>query len=175
MPGIGPGKPADIHNGIEYEEIEAGRLESRKTLQLAQFVPLHNIPVLYYEKPHYVVPADDLAEEAFIVLSEAAASNFRGIDDEKPDEELLKSFRSIAKAMSPIARSPNTGSILKPAATAIWCWSATIRQRLLPSMFRSPMRPTRWLPRVVEPVAVDAARRAAHPLPQPNHDVDSNP
>jgi DNA end-binding protein Ku len=27
--------------------------------------------VLYYEKPYYVVPADDLAEEAFIVLREA--------------------------------------------------------------------------------------------------------
>ncbi len=81
VPGIGPVKPADILKGFEYEkgsyvlldekEIEAVRLESRKTLELTQFVSLHDIPVLYYEKPYFVVPADDLAEEAFIVLREA--------------------------------------------------------------------------------------------------------
>lgn len=41
-------------------------------------------------------------------------------------------------------------------------------------MFRLPMRPTRWLAHVAEPVAVDAAWRAAHPLPKPDHDVDKN-
>lgn len=81
VPGIGPVKPADILKGFEYEkgsyvlldekEIEAVKLESRKTLELTQFVSLHDIPVLYYEKPYFVVPADDLAEEAFIVLREA--------------------------------------------------------------------------------------------------------
>lgn len=143
VPGIGPVKPADILKGFEYEkgsyvlldekEIEAVRLESRKTLELTQFVSLHDIPVLYYEKPYFVVPADDLAEEAFIVLREAldqakkvglgqlamrgreyivalrpcgrgiimetlryadevnkAASYFREIGDEKPDDELLE-------------------------------------------------------------------------------------
>lgn len=143
VPGIGPVKPADILKGFEYEkgsyvlldekEIEAVRLESRKTLELTQFVSLHDIPVLYYEKPYFVVPADDLAEEAFIVLRQAldqakkvglgqlamrgreyivalrpcgrgiimetlryadevnkAASYFREIGDEKPDDELLE-------------------------------------------------------------------------------------
>jgi DNA end-binding protein Ku len=81
VPGIGPVKPDDILKGFEYEkgrfvlleesEIEAVRLESRKTLELIQFVDAADIPVLYNEKPYYVVPADDLAEEAFIVLREA--------------------------------------------------------------------------------------------------------
>ncbi len=79
--GVGPVKAEDILKGYEVEkgeyvlleqdEIEAVKLESRKTLELTQFVDAHEIDVLYYEKPYFVVPADDLAEEAFIVLREA--------------------------------------------------------------------------------------------------------
>jgi DNA end-binding protein Ku len=80
-PGIGPVDPEEIKRGFEYEkgsyvlledsEIDAVKLESKKTLELTQFVDLNEIDVLYFEKPYYVVPADDLAEEAFIVLREA--------------------------------------------------------------------------------------------------------
>lgn len=81
VPGLGPVKPEDIVKGYEVskgdyvllqpEEIEAVRLESKKTLELTQFVDAGEIDILYYERPYYVVPADDLAEEAFIVLREA--------------------------------------------------------------------------------------------------------
>ena len=81
VPGIGAVDPDEIVKGyevekgnyvlIEDEEIEAVKLESKKTLELTQFVDHNEIDVLYYEKPYYVVPADDLAEEAFIVLREA--------------------------------------------------------------------------------------------------------
>jgi DNA end-binding protein Ku len=43
----------------------------QKTLELTQFVDAHDVDMIYFEKPYYVVPADDLAEEAFIVLREA--------------------------------------------------------------------------------------------------------
>ncbi len=56
---------------LEDEEIEAIKVESKKTLELVQFVESCEIDPLYFEKPYYVVPADDLAEEAFIVLREA--------------------------------------------------------------------------------------------------------
>ncbi|MCA1662172.1 MAG: Ku protein [Novosphingobium sp.] len=56
---------------LEEEEIEAVKIESRKTLELVQFTDAADIDVLYFEKPYYVVPADDLAEEAYIVLREA--------------------------------------------------------------------------------------------------------
>jgi DNA end-binding protein Ku len=56
---------------LDQEEIDAVKLESKKTLELTQFVDASEIDVLYYEKPYFVVPADDLAEEAFIVLREA--------------------------------------------------------------------------------------------------------
>src|SRR3712207_1088213 len=81
VPGIGPVDPDEIVKGYEYEkgsyvlledeEIEAVKLESKKTLELTQFVDQDEIDPLYYEKPYYVVPADDLAEEGFIVLREA--------------------------------------------------------------------------------------------------------
>jgi DNA end-binding protein Ku len=80
-PGVGPVSADDIVKGFEVskgeyvllepEEIESVKLESRKTLELAQFVDADEIDALYYEKPYFVVPADDLAEEAFIVLREA--------------------------------------------------------------------------------------------------------
>jgi len=80
-PGIGPVDPEEIVKGYQYEkgkyvlvsddEIEAVKLESKKTLELTQFVDAHEIDAIYYDKPYYVVPADDLAEEAFIVLREA--------------------------------------------------------------------------------------------------------
>jgi DNA end-binding protein Ku len=79
--GIGPIDRDDIIKGFEYEkdsyvlldqdEIDAVKLESKKTLVLTQFVDSSDIDVLYYEKPYYVVPADDLAEEAYVVLREA--------------------------------------------------------------------------------------------------------
>jgi DNA end-binding protein Ku len=80
-PGIGPVDPEEITKGYEYakgkyvlvsnEEIESVKLESKKTLDLTQFVDAGEIDAIYYDKPYYVVPADDLAEEAFIVLREA--------------------------------------------------------------------------------------------------------
>jgi DNA end-binding protein Ku len=81
VPGIGPVDADEIVKGFEYEkgeyvlleqdEIDAVKLESKKTLELTQFVDMNEIDVLYYERPYFVVPADDLAEEAFIVLREA--------------------------------------------------------------------------------------------------------
>lgn len=80
-PGVGPVDRDDIIKGYEVskgsyvlvdeDEIEAVRIESRKTLELVQFVDADEIDVLYYEKPYFVVPADDLAEEAYVVLREA--------------------------------------------------------------------------------------------------------
>ncbi len=81
VPGIGPVDVEKIIKGFEYEkgeyvlldekEIEGVKLESKKTLELTQFVDSHEIDAIYFDKPYYVVPADDLAEEAFVVLREA--------------------------------------------------------------------------------------------------------
>ncbi|WP_310468827.1 Ku protein [Sphingomonas sp.] len=81
VPGIGPVDRDEIIKGyevskgeyvlLEPEEIESVKLESRKTVDLVQFVDLSDIDAMFFDKPYFVVPADDLAEEAFIVLREA--------------------------------------------------------------------------------------------------------
>jgi DNA end-binding protein Ku len=79
--GVGPVDRDEILKGyeiskgnyvlLEQEEIESVKIESRKTLDLVQFVDADAIDVLYYEKPYFVLPADDLAEEAYVVLRDA--------------------------------------------------------------------------------------------------------
>ena len=81
VPGLGAVDPDEIVKGyqiskgsyvlLDDDELDAVKLESKKTLELTQFVDSHEIDPLYYERPYYVVPADDLAEEAFVVLREA--------------------------------------------------------------------------------------------------------
>lgn len=81
VPGIGPVDRDEIMKGYEVskghyvlldpEEIEKVKLESKKTLDLVQFVDIGDIDAMYFEKPYYVVPADDLAEDAFVVLRDA--------------------------------------------------------------------------------------------------------
>src|SRR3954447_17062938 len=81
VPGIGPVDRDEIVKGYEVskghyvlldpEEIESVKLESRKTLDLVEFVEDDGIDPMYFDKPYYVVPADDLAEEAYVVLRDA--------------------------------------------------------------------------------------------------------
>ena len=88
VPGIGPVDRDEILKGYEVskgeyvlldpEEIEKVKLESRKTLDLTQFVELTDIDPIYFDKPYYVAPADDLAEEAFVVLRDALKKTKKG-------------------------------------------------------------------------------------------------
>lgn len=81
VPGVGPVDRDDIIRGyevskgnyvlLEDEEIEAVKIESKRTLELVQFVDSCEIDPLYFDKPYYVAPQDELAEEAFVVLREA--------------------------------------------------------------------------------------------------------
>jgi DNA end-binding protein Ku len=84
VPGVGPVDRDEIVKGYEVskghyvlldpEEIESVKLESRKTLDLVHFVDVGDIDPMYFDRPYYVVPADDLAEEAFVVLRDALRS-----------------------------------------------------------------------------------------------------
>jgi DNA end-binding protein Ku len=79
--GIGRIPPEEIKKGYEYDkgdyvlleddELDAVRLETRKTLNLVQFVDEAEIPPLYYDSPYFIAPADDLAEDAFRVIRDA--------------------------------------------------------------------------------------------------------
>jgi DNA end-binding protein Ku len=81
VPGVGPVDRDEIVKGYEVskghyvlldpEEIDSVKLESRRTLDLVQFVDEDDIDATYFDKPYYIVPADDLAEEAYVVLRDA--------------------------------------------------------------------------------------------------------
>src|SRR6185312_13634339 len=90
VPGIGPVDRDQIVKGYEVskgryvlldqEEIDSVKLESRRTLDLVEFVDEDGIDSMYFDKPYYVVPADDLAEEAYVVLRDALrAANKIGV------------------------------------------------------------------------------------------------
>ena len=79
--GIGPVDPEQILKGFEYEkghyvllseeDIDNVRLETKKTLELTQFVGACDIEPIYFDQPYFVVPQDELAEDAFRVMRDA--------------------------------------------------------------------------------------------------------
>ncbi len=85
--GVGPVDRDDIVKGyetedgdyilIDPEEIDALKVETSKTLELVQFVESGEIPPLYFERPYYVVPQDDLAEDAYRVVRDALRAENR--------------------------------------------------------------------------------------------------
>ena len=81
VPDKGPVANDDIVKGYEIEpdhyvivepdELDKLRLESRHTIDLVQFVDTCEIDPLYYEKPYYVVPDGEMAQEAYRVVQRA--------------------------------------------------------------------------------------------------------
>lgn len=79
--GIGPVKSEDIMKGYEVskdeyvlldpDEIDAIKLETKKTLELVQFVEGASISPIWFDRPYYVLPTDDLAEDAYRVIRDA--------------------------------------------------------------------------------------------------------
>lgn len=55
---------------LEPDEIAAAVPESDKTLAVESFVPCDEVDRVYFDKPYFVAPADDAAEEAFAVMRE---------------------------------------------------------------------------------------------------------
>lgn len=81
VPGIGPVDKDEILRGYEYEkgryvllsdqEVDEIKLEAKKTLELVQFVDRCEIDPIYFDRPYYVVPDGELAEDAFRVVRDA--------------------------------------------------------------------------------------------------------
>ena len=79
--GVGPVDTDEILKGFEYEkghyvlltdeDVEAVKLETKKTFDLTQFVGACDIEPIYFDKPYFVVPQDELAEDAFRVVRDA--------------------------------------------------------------------------------------------------------
>lgn len=58
---------------LEDDELDAVALESTRTIDIDMFVPSDSIGWIWYDRPHYLSPADRVGEEAFSVIREAMA------------------------------------------------------------------------------------------------------
>lgn len=81
--GNDPVDKAEIVKGYEYrpgkyvviepDEVDRLRIESKRTLEIAQFVSLDEIPPALFEKPYFMVPDGDEQAQAFAVVQKALA------------------------------------------------------------------------------------------------------
>ena len=79
--GLGPIDNADIVKAyevdedtyvmLEPEELDAIKLESKKTLDLQLFVETQEIDPRYFERPYYIVPTDEHSVEGYLVIRDA--------------------------------------------------------------------------------------------------------
>jgi Ku protein len=73
--------PSDIIKGYEVgkgqyieiqpEELEAIAIESKRTIEIDEFVPKKEIDELYLNSPYYIVPDGEVGQQAFAVIREA--------------------------------------------------------------------------------------------------------
>jgi DNA end-binding protein Ku len=56
---------------IEPEELEAIAIESKRTIEIDEFVPKKEIDELYLNSPYYIVPDGEVGAQAFAVIREA--------------------------------------------------------------------------------------------------------
>src|SRR6202522_1143870 len=76
-----PVEAADKGKGYEYakntylmiddEELDAIAIESSHTIEIDSFVPRSQIDERYLDSPYYIVPNDQVGQEAFAVIREA--------------------------------------------------------------------------------------------------------
>ncbi|HWK38977.1 MAG TPA: Ku protein [Hyphomicrobium sp.] len=79
--GVGEVKSSDIVKGYEVgtdtyvtldpDEIDAVKLESKKTIDLVKFVDVAEIDPRYFERPYFVAPADKHSVEGYVVIRDA--------------------------------------------------------------------------------------------------------
>ena len=56
---------------LDPEELEAIAIESKRTIEIDEFVPRKEIDELYLNSPYYIVPDGEVGQQAFAVIREA--------------------------------------------------------------------------------------------------------
>src|ERR1700680_4512278 len=79
--GVGRVENAEIAKGyevdanpyvlLEPEEFDAIKLESKRTIDLVQFVDAKEIDYRFFERPYFLVPADEMSGEGYAVIRDA--------------------------------------------------------------------------------------------------------
>jgi DNA end-binding protein Ku len=108
-PGVGPVENEEITKGYEYEkgkyvlldqkEIDELKLESKQTIELVRFVDSAAIDARYFEKPYYLLPDGDAAEEGYVIMQKALAQT-----DKVGVGQLILRGQGNIVALKPIGR-----------------------------------------------------------------------
>jgi DNA end-binding protein Ku len=56
---------------VEEDELDNVALESTHTIDIEEFVPMSDVDRIYLDESYYLVPQDEVAQEAFAVIREA--------------------------------------------------------------------------------------------------------
>ena len=56
---------------LDPEELEAVAIESKRVIEIDEFVPKKEIDELYLNNPYYIVPDGEVGPQAFAVIREA--------------------------------------------------------------------------------------------------------
>lgn len=64
-------KGEDDYVLLEDKELDAVKLESVRTIDIDEFVEADTVEWTYFDSPYFVVPTDEVGEEAFSVIREA--------------------------------------------------------------------------------------------------------
>jgi DNA end-binding protein Ku len=56
---------------VEDDELDNVALESTHTIDIDEFIPMSDVDRIYLDESYYIVPQDDVAQEAFAVIREA--------------------------------------------------------------------------------------------------------
>jgi DNA end-binding protein Ku len=62
------------HVLLEDDELDAVALETTHTIDIEMFTPRESVGWIWYDKPHFLAPNDQVGEEAFAVIREAMAA-----------------------------------------------------------------------------------------------------
>ena len=67
------GYPVDknVYVTLEDEELEALQVESTHTIEIDSFVPRKQLDERFFDSPYYLVPNDQVGQDAFAVIREA--------------------------------------------------------------------------------------------------------
>jgi DNA end-binding protein Ku len=61
----------NVYVTVEDEEIEALQIESTHTIEIDKFVPAEQIDSRFFDSPYYIVPNDNVGQDAFAVIRDA--------------------------------------------------------------------------------------------------------
>jgi DNA end-binding protein Ku len=116
----------DTYITLEPEELDAIKLESKKTLDLREFVKIEEIAPPYFERSYYIVPEDEFAEEGYRVIHAALKKENRiglGQIIMSSGQEHLVGVGALDKGLAmyvlryPEERAKNISASFRPKAT----------------------------------------------------------